>query len=172
MRTCRLINSPVRLAARLPIPIATSALVQIPSIMAIMSPTLELGVLTYDSTRLHKAHLESAGVHPAAIDRIHIVGAPPGGHLHRLVKQNAAYNHDNIEAELVETATSLLRKHPKVAVLVLECTQMPPFAEAIQRALGDRIQVYDVCSMVNWFYGGLVRRTPISWRCEGQGPDS
>lgn len=153
-----------RLATRLPIPIATSALVQIPSILAVMSPNSELGVLTYDSKRLHLGHLESAGVDPAATDRIHIVGAPTGGHLHHLVQENASYDHANIELELIETANELLRQHPKVSVLVLECTQMPPFAEAIQRSLGNRVQIYDVCSMVNWFYGGLVRRVPTSWR--------
>jgi glutamate racemase len=98
------------------------------------------------------------------MDRIHIIGAPAGGHLHRLVREKVVYDHTRIEAELVEVAKELLRQHPRVSVLILECTQMPPFAEAIQRCLGNKVQVYDVCSMVNWFYGGLVRRVPPSWR--------
>lgn len=154
----------LRLAARLPIPIATSALVQIPSIMAIMAPSQTLGILTYDSQRLQLAHVESAGVHPALLDRVHIAGAPTGGHLHRLVQQNAAYDHKAIEAELVATAQQLIQEWPTMSVLVLECTQMPPFAEAIQRSMGRSVQVYDVYSMVNWFYGGLVKRVPSSWR--------
>ncbi|KAL1584469.1 hypothetical protein WHR41_06263 [Cladosporium halotolerans] len=153
-----------RLAARLPIPIATSALVQIPSIMAIMAPSQTLGILTYDSQRLQLAHVESAGVHPALLDRVHIAGAPTGGHLHRLVQQNAGYDHKAIEAELVTTAQQLIQQWPTMSVLVLECTQMPPFAEAIQRSMGRSVQVYDVYSMVNWFYGGLVKRVPSSWR--------
>jgi hypothetical protein len=132
--------------------------------MAIMSPDLELGVLTYDASRLHRGHLENAGVGSAAMDRIHIIGAPAGGHLHRLVREKVVYDHTRIEAELVEVAKELLRQHPRVSVLILECTQMPPFAEAIQRCLGNKVQVYDVCSMVNWFYGALVRRVPPSWR--------
>jgi len=131
--------------------------------MAILSPKHELGVLTYDSSRLHRGHLESAGVDPAALDRIYIVGAPVGGQLHRVVRENALYDHDLMEGELVQMAKQLLQKQPEVSVLVLECTQMPPFAEAIQRHLGNKVQVYDVCSMVNWFYGGLVRRVPPSW---------
>lgn len=136
--------------------------------MAIMPPTQKLGVLTYDAQRLHKGHLEAAGIHPTALERIHIAGAPVGGHLHRLVQQNALYEHEKIESELVDTAKQLLREHPNVSVLVLECTQMPPFAEAIHKSLDGKVQVYDVCSMVNWFYGGLVRSTPSHW----QGPET
>lgn len=133
--------------------------------MAIMPPTQKLGVLTYDAMRLHRGHFEAAGIHPAAMDRIHIVGAPAGGHLHRLVQEDAFYEHEKIEAELVKTARKLVHEHTEVTVIVLECTQMPPFAEAIQASLGGKVQVYDVCSMVDWFYGGLVKRTPESWRC-------
>lgn len=132
--------------------------------MAILPPSQALGVLTYDSRRLQRAHIESAGVHASLIDRVHIAGAPAGGHLHRLVQQNAEYDHEQIEAELVATVQHLLREQPKISALVLECTQMPPFAEAIQRGAGKALHVYDVYSMVTWFYGGLVKRVPPSWR--------
>jgi hypothetical protein len=131
--------------------------------MAIMAPSQMLGVLTYDSKRLTRAHVEHAGLHPAFLDRVHIAGAPAGGHLHRLVQQNVQYDHEAIEIELVATAQRLVQEWPTMSVIVLECTQMPPFAEAIQSAMGRSIQVYDVCSMVNWFYGGLVKRVPPCW---------
>jgi len=132
--------------------------------MAIMAPAQTLGVLTYDSQRLTRAHVMNAGVHPKFLARVHIAGAPAGGHLHRLVQQNAAYDHEAIESELIATAKRLVQEWPSMSAIVLECTQMPPFAEAIQAALGRSIQVYDVCSMANWFYGGLVKRVPPSWR--------
>lgn len=132
--------------------------------MAIMPPSQKLGVLTYDSERLHQGHLRNAGVSPTAVSRIVIRGAPTRGHLHRLVKEDAIYKHADIEAELVNTAQQLIREHPNMTALVLECTQMPPFAEVIHRSLEGKVQVYDVSSMVEWFYGGLVRRTPSHWR--------
>lgn len=137
--------------------------------MAIMARSQAVGVLTYDSQRLTTAHLENAGVHPAFLQRVHIFGAPAGGHLHRLVQQNAEYNHGAIEAELVAIALRLIKEQPAVSVIVLECTQMPPFAEAIQAAVGSHIQVYDVYSMANWFYRGLVKRVPPSWRVQTAG---
>jgi len=66
-----------------------------------------------------------------------------------------------LEAELVAESKALMAEHPDVGVLVLECTQMPPFAEAIQAAIG--IPVYDVYTMAMWFYSGLVRRRPSTW---------
>ena len=39
-------------------------------------------------------------------------------------------------ADLVEAATRLLRRHPRIRHVVLECTNMPPYADAVARATG------------------------------------
>ncbi|KAF1969423.1 hypothetical protein BU23DRAFT_571511 [Bimuria novae-zelandiae CBS 107.79] len=121
------------MSASLLIPIATSALVQISSIMAVLLPGVFVGVLTYDEERLGEAHLEAFGV--GAI-RIRIRGIPKGGHLHRVIQKGEEYNQLFMELEMVDAAVDLVNsadaKGEKLEALVLECTQMPPFAEAIQ----------------------------------------
>lgn len=70
-----------------------------------------------------------------------------------------------MEGEMVGAAGELVdgiaRDGERLGAIVLECTQMPPYAEAIQRRVG--VPVYDVYTMGMWFYEGLVRRKPARW---------
>ena len=52
-----------------------------------------------------------------------------------------------------------MARHPEVGAIVLECTNMPPYAAALREALG--MPVYDIYSMITWFHAGLrPRRFP------------
>jgi Asp/Glu/hydantoin racemase len=43
-----------------------------------------------------------------------------------------------------------------VGAIVLECTNMPPYAHALREALG--LPVYDIYSFISWFHAGLRPR--------------
>ncbi|KAK1851852.1 aspartate racemase protein [Colletotrichum chrysophilum] len=151
------------LAARLPIPIATSSLAQLPSVLALLPPDSCVGVLTYDETKLGPKHLASF-VPDSWMSRVIVRGVPPGGHLRNTIRENGApYIHADIEAELVATAKELIKSRPEIRAVVLECTNMPPSSKAIHAGLGGKIPVYDVYTMGRWFYSGLVRQTPPGW---------
>ena len=153
-----------RLADRLPIPIATSALIQVPCILSLLPPSKSIGILTYDDRRLNTKHLEKLSVPASAFSRIHIRGAPADGHLRGVITGRKPYVHADIRDELTRTAKALVTDNPKIGAIVLECTQMPPFAQAIQEALGNGVVVYDVYTMALWFYSGLRRQSPDAWK--------
>ncbi|KAI1613144.1 hypothetical protein EDD37DRAFT_626709 [Exophiala viscosa] len=147
------------LAKRLPIPVATSALLHIPSILAFLPADASIGVLTFDDTKLGPLHLSQLSIRD--VDRVHIIGAPKGGSLQRLVCDDIEYSHEDIEKELVEAALEIAQRHPETRAILLECTQMAPFAVAIQQAV--EWPVYDVYTMGCWFYSGLSRHRPQAW---------
>ncbi|KAK1622625.1 hypothetical protein BDP81DRAFT_333936 [Colletotrichum phormii] len=151
------------LTARLPIPIATSSLAQLPSILPLLPPGNSVGVLTYDESRLGSQHLASF-VSEQSLPKIIVRGVPAEGHLRGTIGKGAPYVHEDIEAELVAVARDFVASRPDIRILVLECTNMPPFSEAIYKALGGKIPIYDVYTMGQWFYSGLVRRAPVHWR--------
>ncbi|KZL72456.1 aspartate racemase protein [Colletotrichum tofieldiae] len=151
------------LSAKLPIPIATSSLAQLPSVLPLLPPSKSVGVLTFDDSRLGPDHLASF-VPEVCLKRIIVRGVPPNGHLRNTIGNGAPYINADIEAELVAVAKGLVTDRQDIAILVLECTNMPPFSEAIFNALGKKIPVYDVYTMGKWFYSGLVRRTPEDWK--------
>ena len=47
-------------------------------------------------------------------------------------------------------------QYPDVGAVVLECTNMPPYAAALQASLG--VPVFDVYSLVTWFRAGVRPR--------------
>ncbi|KAI8311167.1 hypothetical protein K4K61_012564 [Colletotrichum sp. SAR11_59] len=149
------------LAERLPIPVATSSLIQIPSILAWLPPSKKIGIITYNARELVSLHFERLGISKEHAARCHIAGAPDGGSLRLLVTSKGPYNFDDIEKEMIAAAKELMDEHPDIGAFVLECTQMPPFGESVQRVTG--LPTYDVYTMGTWFYSGLVRRRPRGW---------
>ncbi len=54
----------------------------------------------------------------------------------------------------VEAALALQADHPDLGAIVLECTNMCPYAADIQQATG--LPVFSIVTFVNWFQAGLV----------------
>jgi hypothetical protein len=147
------------LARRLPIPVSASSLVQIPSLFAILPPTAHIGIITYDGSKLGSLHLTQLGVRD--VDRCHVVGVPKDGVLQLLVRENGPYSHELIEKEMTDAARGLIKAHPQITMLVLECVQMSPFSVAVEKAV--KMPVYDLYTMGCWFYSGLVKQRPDAW---------
>jgi hypothetical protein len=136
----------------------TSALVQAPSLLAMIPKHKKIGILTFDDTRLGAAHLQNLDINPL---RCFIKGAPANGALQRHIRNGDEYKHEQISRELVAAARDMVGEVPEVAAVLLECTNMPPFAEDIQAAVG--LPVYDIYTAGNWFYSALVNSRPRTW---------
>ena len=57
--------------------------------------------------------------------------------------------------EMREAGRKLVRENPDVGAIVLECTNMPPFAYAVQEATG--LPVYDVVTLIRYTAMTLAR---------------
>jgi hypothetical protein len=114
------------LQAALPVPVWTSALLALPTLP-------RPGVITVDGAALGPAHLRAAGAAPDTP----IEGLAPGCAFQRtLLDDRPELDAAAAEAEVVAAALRLLRRHPQLQSLLLECTNMPPFAAALQHATG------------------------------------
>jgi hypothetical protein len=136
------------LARCCPLPVATSALLQIPMLQACMQG--KVGVITYDAQALTAAHFRAVGADPATP----VVGLPPDGAFHAMIERRGDYDPQALQAEVIAAAHRLLAGHPGITALVLECTNLPPFSPALRAATG--LAVYDVLSLGHWFYAGLT----------------
>ena len=86
------------------------------------------GVLTVDAASLGPAEWAAAG---APVDTP-VQGLEPGCHLQRVLLDNPE-RLDPVVArdDVLQAARALLARHPEVRNLVLECTNLPPYAEAL-----------------------------------------
>lgn len=137
----------------LPVPVATSSLLQVPLVERLLPPGRRAGILTISAEHLSAAHLEAAGLAPDTP----VGGCPPEGAFARVILDDEAeMDVAAAERDLLESAERLLARHPEVGALVLECTNMCPFAAAIGRHTG--LPVFDMVGLVAWFRQGLRPR--------------
>jgi hypothetical protein len=135
------------LAARLAVPVATSALLLIPTLTRLLPAGKRLGVLTFSARDLTPAHFVAAG---APTD------TPVEGVTEDGVFQSAIYERpctDSIaarEVEVVAAARRLTQRHADVGAILFECTNFPPHRAAVESATG--LPVYDVFTLI-----GLMR---------------
>jgi hypothetical protein len=141
------------LAGALPVPVAASSLLQVPWVNALLPPGRCCGVITFDADALDGAHLAAAGA-PADTP---VAGMPRGGALQSAVLDDTPLDLARVRGEAVGAARALLRRHPDVAALVLECTNLPPYSSAIRQACG--VPVYDARNLLEWLWRGLAPAT-------------
>lgn len=143
-----------QLAAHCRVPVASSALLQVPMIQALLPPEQRVGIITIDSTSLGQDHLAAIGL-PADIP---IVGTENGHEFSRAILSNAlTLNITQARADLLQAGQDLRRRFPEVGAVLLECTNMAPYSADLQLALG--LPVFDIVSFINWFHAGLRPRS-------------
>ena len=142
------------LAAHVRVPVATSSLLQVPWVQATLPPDRRVGVISISSATLTPAHLAAAGV---AAD-IPLAGTENGRELFRVLIKAEADDLDAALAEqdVVDAGRDLIARYPDVGAIVLECTNMPPYAAALREAVN--LPVYDIYSLITWFHTGLRPR--------------
>lgn len=149
-----------RIAKACAAPVASSALLQLPWLERILPPDRRAGVVTVDAASLGLRHLECAG---ARADTP-IEGVASDGQFARtLLEDETRLDVERAREEVVDAARRLQRRCPDLGAIVLECTNMPPYAADIASATG--LPVYDFHSLVIWFGAGLQpRRFPPGFR--------
>lgn len=142
------------LAAAAGVPVATSSMMQVRWVQATLPPGKRVGIVTVSGSTLTPAHLESAGV---PLDTPY-VGTENGREFFRvLIKaEKDDMDIDLARQDIVDAGKTLVARHPDIGAIVLECTNMPPYAAALRDAVG--LPVYDIYSMINWFHAGLRPR--------------
>ncbi len=142
------------LAAHVGVPVATSALMQVPWVQASLPPGRRVGVVTVSAMSLTAAHLAAAGV-PRETP---IAGTENGREFFRVLIRGESQNMDVglAEQDVLAAGRELVHRHNDLGAIVLECTNMPPYAAALREAVG--LPVYDIYSMVTWFHAGLRPR--------------
>lgn len=154
------------IAAHVGVPVATSSLMQGPMIARVLPPGRQVGILTISAKTLTPEHLAAAGV---AADTP-VVGTDDGREFTRaILGDEPALDVAAAERDIMEAGEALVRRHPQVGAVLLECTNMAPYASALGEHLG--LPVFDIVSFITWFHAGLrprdfghPARAPQPWR--------
>ncbi len=143
------------LAQAVPVPVATSALLQVAWLAPMLASGRRVGVLTIDAGSLRASHLEAVGA-PADTP---MVGLPRSGALASAIfGDRDRLDRARAQDEVLAAGRRLVSHHPEVGAIVLECTNLPPYGRALAQAL--RLPVFDASTLLGflWMATGLARR--------------
>jgi hypothetical protein len=143
------------MAKEFPVPVFMSSLLQLPFISRLLKPGEKVGIVTANGKTLTEKHLEIAtnGIdipvavagledQPCFYDTIHA--------------EKGTLDFDKVEQEVVQVTQGLVQENDGVRAILFECTDLPPYAAAVQEAVG--LPVFDFSTLVNYVFSALVRR--------------
>jgi hypothetical protein len=143
------------MADALPVPVFMSSLCQAPMIIASLRPSEQLGIVCASKPSLDQPTLVAAGLDRHA--PLVIYGMEESEEFRTAILEGKGWmDNTKVEAEVVETASRLVQEHPSVRALLLECSDIPPYAKAVQDA--TELPVWDFITLIHWIHDAVVKR--------------
>jgi hypothetical protein len=143
------------LAKEFPVPVFMSSLLQLPFIARTLRPGEKVGIITADSRNLTERHL-TAATNGTDVP-LKIAGMQDQRHFHDAIHaEKGDLNFEKVEEEVVHVTRELVEGDADIRAILFECTDLPPYAAAVQEAVG--MPVFDFTTMINYVFSGLVRK--------------
>lgn len=133
------------------IPVYTSSLILVPLIHQSLRRDQKVGIITANSEWLTDRYIEAVGWSRESLPVV-IAGLEGISSWQERLEGVSAFD----EGELVRFMRDYIADYPEVGAIVLECTNLPPYARAIQEAVN--LPVFDVVVMTNMIFDAVVRK--------------
>jgi hypothetical protein len=140
------------LARRLPVPVFLSSLLQLPFIRSVLSPDDLIGIVTANARHLTPRHLRLAGFNDMGAVRISGLENQPAFR-EAIFSGSGGFDREAIQKEVVGAARDLIRENPGVKAVLLECSNLPPYASAVQKEV--RLPIFDFNTMIHQVYRAI-----------------
>ncbi len=138
------------------VPVFASALIQVPLVHRMLPPGRKVGILTARKRALTERHFNGVGWSSSEVpvvvhgmDDEEIWGRGIGDHATGLDRAGT-------EAAVLRQARRMLADEPSIGAYVFECTNLPPYAAAVQRATG--LPVFDIITLITMIGSVVTRR--------------
>lgn len=144
-----------KVAAALDIPVILSSLVQLPLLERSAGPGKKVGIICANKQRLTPQLLALSGL--SSPDRAVIYGLEDKPNFRApILDEIDPLEPEKIGPEVAATAREMIEAHPEVGPILLECSNLPPYAHLVQAATGR--PVFDFTTLINLYYGAAVRK--------------
>lgn len=139
------------------VPVFLSSLMQVPLVTSMLAEHQKLAILVANGQTVSDRLLEPVGIGPDILERCVFRGLEDKEHFRSVcLLEEGVIDVARMEVEMVQTALEVLEEHPDVRAFLLECSDMPPYSAAIQRATG--LPVFDWIGFINYVHHAVVRR--------------
>lgn len=141
-----------QLVESLPVPVFTSSLLQVHLARSVIREDQKIGILTARRPSLTEAHLVAVGLQDYPLAIVGMERSPEFSAV--FIDGKSTLDESACRDEMRSAARRLVRRHPDVGAIVLECTNMPPYADTVRQVTG--LPVFDAVTMVNHAYSVLT----------------
>jgi len=139
------------LAEAVNVPVFTSSLLQVPLVAAMIGSKKKIGIMTASKPHLTELHFKGVGAE--GIEKV-IYGMEEQEEFTSVfLEGKEEMNVDKVEGEMVKVAKTMIEEHPDVGAIVFECTNMPPFRSAVQKAVNR--PVFDIVTLTRYVYDSI-----------------
>ena len=140
-------------AEALDVPAAMSSLLQINYILPLLKSSQKIGVLTADLSSLTDELLAACGV----FDRSRLVfrDLRHEPEFSCILEGRGSFHNGLVEQEVVKKALSCWEEGD-IGAILLECSDMPPYAWAVQAACG--VPVFDFTTLIRWLHNSVTQK--------------
>jgi len=155
-------NYQPEVARAITIPFYNGALMQVPMVLTAVGDNKKVGIITANAKLLIPSPaLKNSGVRKEDMERLVIVGNEDGVQMNKVTGETGQFNPVALRDELVALAKKMADEHPDLGAIVLECTEFPPYAHAIQEA--TRLPTYDFITMTRFMHEGAMQKPYSGW---------
>ncbi len=141
-------------ANALDVPVYMSSMLQVPMIQMGLKPHQKVGIICAKESALSDKTLRSCGI----MDRsgIKVIGAQDIPDFRGVLDCTGEFDSRQLELDLADLAQGFVQDNPDIGALLLECSDMPPYALVIQERV--KLPVFDFITLIDWIYNGMVRK--------------
>ncbi|MDR1495821.1 MAG: aspartate/glutamate racemase family protein [Clostridiales Family XIII bacterium] len=140
-----------QVAEALEVPVALSSLTQVPFIRNLIKPSQKIGVLTADKSSLTPKLLDNCFI--TDHDQLVVKDLRHAPEFSCILEYRGEFDNGEVRNEVVSAALELLEEDADIGAIVLECSDMPPYAYAVQQA--TQLPVFDFITLIKWLHSGV-----------------
>lgn len=140
------------------VPVALSSLVQIPWIRSTLKKGRKIGVMAANGQAVTEHLLKCCRIE--ARDDLVVKDLLPTRHFSAVVTMPGFFDNGLARQEVVEAAVELVKSDPDIGAILLECSDLPPYASDVQRAVG--LPVFDFITLIKWLHHATTQKA-LSW---------
>jgi hypothetical protein len=137
------------------VPLYASSLIQLPMVYRMLRSDRKVGLLVASKRSLTRRHLEAIGGEPVPVC---IAGMEEQSEFREVMLEGrrVELDADRLGHEVSNQVEKLARDNPDMGALIIECTDLVPFAYAIQARIG--VPVFDIVTLTEMVYRSLTRQ--------------
>jgi hypothetical protein len=143
------------LAASVSVPLYASSLIQLPMVHRMLRPDQSVAILTASASALTPRHLAGVGAESVPVRVAGLDGQPEFRSV-ILEARRSSLDADRLREEVLAVAGQLLSRHDDIGALLIECTDLVPFAHAIQ-ARFPGLPIFDIVTLTEMVHRTLTR---------------